>query len=83
MYLNHDSSANNAVRLDEPHHVLTIARVAKLLRIGRGTAYEHARLGLLPVKVIRSGGRMMVSTAEVSKLLGIDAAACVGTEVGA
>jgi len=54
-------------------HVLSIAELAKILRLSRTTAYDHARRGLLPVPVIRSGRRLMVSKSALLKVLGVEA----------
>ena len=51
--------------------VLRIDELATILRISRATAYEHARRNLLPVPVIRSGRRMMVSKAALLQAMGI------------
>lgn len=48
-------------------HVLSTDELAKILRLSRTTAYDHGRRGLLPVPVIRSGRRMMVSKAALRK----------------
>lgn len=46
---------------------LTVPQVAKILGIGRGTAYELARTGRLPV--IRLGRRMVVSKIALEEML--------------
>ena len=45
---------------------LTIAEAAAVLRIGRATAYEYARDGILPV--VRMGARLIVPKAAIEKL---------------
>lgn len=47
---------------------LTVEQAAKLLEIGRGTAYEAARRGELPT--IRFGRRLLVPRAKLLALLG-------------
>lgn len=42
---------------------------ARALSIGRTTAYEHAREGTFPVRVIRIGSRYVVATADLRKLI--------------
>lgn len=46
---------------------LTVDEAARLLGIGRGTAYEAARRGDLPV--VRIGGRLLVPRAALTRLL--------------
>ena len=52
--------------LDEYGSFLTIAEAARVLRIGRATAYEYARDGVLPV--VRMGSRLIVPKAALEKL---------------
>ena len=47
--------------------VLTIPEVAKLLRVGRNSAYEAARRGELPT--IRIGHRLLVPKAALEEML--------------
>ena len=47
---------------------LTIAEAAELLGISRGSAYEAARTGDLPV--IRIGKRLLVSRLRLEQLIG-------------
>ena len=47
--------------------VLTPTETAKLLRIGRGTAYEQIRLGVIPS--IKMGRRILVPKAALMKML--------------
>lgn len=61
-----------ATSLADLPHVLSIEELAKILRLSRTTAYQHAREGRLPVPVIRSGRRMMVSKAALLKVLGVE-----------
>ena len=53
--------------LDGLPDVLRIDEVARVLRVSRGTAYEAAGRGEIPV--IRLGGRLLVSKAALSRLL--------------
>jgi excisionase family DNA binding protein len=48
---------------------VTIEEAAKLLGIGRNTAYELARQDRLPVPVIRLGRRIVVPRAALERLL--------------
>ena len=52
--------------LDAYGSFLTIAEAAHVLRIGRATAYEYARTGVLPV--VRIGSRLIVPKAAIEKL---------------
>jgi excisionase family DNA binding protein len=45
----------------------TIEEVAELLEVGRGTAYQAARVGQLPV--MRLGRRLLVSVPRLLQLL--------------
>lgn len=47
--------------------VLTPTEAARLLRIGRGTAYEQIRCGVIPS--IRMGRRILVPRAALLKML--------------
>jgi excisionase family DNA binding protein len=49
---------------------LTVEEAAKLLGISRGSAYEAARVGDLPV--LRIGRRYLVSTARLAAMVGLD-----------
>jgi len=53
---------------DEERLTLTIPEVAKLLRIGRNTAYEAARTGALP-GVLHFGRAIRVSRAALNQFL--------------
>lgn len=50
---------------------LTVEEAAELLGVSRGTAYEAARRGELPV--VRIGRRLLVPRARLAELLGGDA----------
>ncbi len=49
---------------------MTVAETCEVLRISRDSAYRAAREGDLPV--IRLGRRMLVPTAALRRMLGID-----------
>jgi excisionase family DNA binding protein len=50
------------------HRTLTVEEAAKVLGIGRNTAYEAAKSGDLPT--VRVGGRLLVPRARLLALLG-------------
>jgi excisionase family DNA binding protein len=50
------------------HLTLTVEEAAKLLGVGRGTAYEAVRQGEIPA--IRIGRRVLVPRARLFELLG-------------
>lgn len=52
--------------------VVDIPTAAKALGIGRSTAYELARRGDLPCRVLRVGSSYRVPTADLLKILGIE-----------
>lgn len=51
---------------------LDIPEAARLLNIGRTLAYELAKRGEFPVRLLRLGNRYRVPTADLLALLGID-----------
>lgn len=53
---------------------LDLPTAGRLLRIGRTRAYAMARAGTFPTRVIPVGTGFVVPTADVLRLLGIDAA---------
>lgn len=53
---------------------LDLPTAGRMLRIGRTRAYTMARTGTFPTRVIPTGAGFVVPTAEVLRLLGIDAA---------
>ncbi|MCX8032669.1 MAG: helix-turn-helix domain-containing protein [Thermoleophilia bacterium] len=57
----------DATTLKQAPEVLTIQEAAAILRISRGSAYEAARRGELPV--IRIGRRLLVSRVALERLL--------------
>jgi len=58
-----------STKLDDLPDILTIPELAKVLRIGRNTAYNLARRDALPVPVIRCGKRLLVGKAALRKVL--------------
>lgn len=54
---------------------ITVVQAAALLGIGRNAAYRAAATGQLPV--VRLGGRILVLTAPLRRLLGVELAAGV------
>lgn len=56
---------------------VTIEEAAKVLGIGRGTAYEAAARGELP-GALRLGGRWVVATAPLLRAIGADNAEGTG-----
>lgn len=50
---------------------LTVEETATLLGISRGSAYEAARRGQIPV--VRIGRRLLVPRTRLEQLLGVDA----------
>jgi excisionase family DNA binding protein len=57
----------NVNQLDQLPDVLTVPEVARLLRLGRNTAYEAVRCGELPSVRIR--GRILVPKAALVRFL--------------
>lgn len=51
---------------------MSIRDAAPLLGVSASTAYAAVRAGTFPVPVIHIGGRIVVPTAPLRKLLGID-----------
>lgn len=51
---------------------VSITEAAKLLGIGRSSAYEAARNGSFPVPVLRINTRFVVPTKPLLDLLGLD-----------
>jgi excisionase family DNA binding protein len=58
---------------------LTIEECAGILRLSRGSTYEAARRGEIPV--IRIGRRLLVPRARLMALLGEDASSTQSTEL--
>ena len=58
------------VELDSLPEVLTIPEAARVLRLGRNTAYELARVGQIPT--IRLGRRLLVPKVRLRKLLEVE-----------
>jgi len=51
---------------------LTVIQAARLLRIGRSSAYQAVQAGTWPTPIIRVGRSIRIPAAEVLALLGID-----------
>jgi hypothetical protein len=51
-----------------------VATAARALGFGRSLAYELARRGQFPCRVLRAGNRYLIPTAELLRLLGLDPA---------
>jgi len=51
---------------------VNLATAARALGCGRSLAYELARQGQFPCRVLRVGNRYLVPTAELLRLLGVD-----------
>jgi hypothetical protein len=62
---------------DEP--VISVVRAGELLGLSRSSAYTAARDGTLPT--IRAGRRLLVPTAKLLELLGLDHNPNTGTDV--
>ena len=52
-------------------HIVSMEEAADLLGIGRNSAYEAAKAGRFPVRVIRVGARYLIPRADLEELLGI------------
>lgn len=62
-----------AAALDSLPPTITVVQAAALLGIGRNSAYRAAAAGDLPT--VRLGGRILVLTAPLRRLLGIEESA--------
>ncbi len=51
---------------------LTVIQAARLLGIGRSSAYQAVKAGTWPTRVLRIGRTIRIPAAEVLALLGID-----------
>lgn len=51
---------------------VSVSRAAELIGIGRSSAYQAARNGSFPTKIIQIGGRYVVPTKPLLELLGLD-----------
>lgn len=58
--------------LDDLPVTVSVERAAALLGIGRGLAYQLARRGDFPVATLKLGRRLLVPTAALMRLLGLD-----------
>lgn len=56
------------VKPDEPA-VLSLLEAARILRIGRSTAYELAKLGEFPIRVLKIGKQWRVTRADLERFL--------------
>jgi excisionase family DNA binding protein len=68
------SAVNSAVTADEVRHLpaaLTVIQAARVLRIGRSSAYQAVQAGTWPTRVVRVGRSIRIPAAEVLALLGI------------
>jgi excisionase family DNA binding protein len=54
--------------------VVDVSTAARALGLGRSTAYELARRGEFPCRVLRIGSSYRIPTAELLRVLGIEAA---------
>lgn len=57
----------DGLRLEDLPDVLTVMEAARLLRVGRNTAYDLARMGTLPA--IRIGRRMLIPKGGLLQML--------------
>jgi hypothetical protein len=65
----------NALTLGELHQLpatVDLLTAARALGVGRTKAYELAKMGEFPCRIIRIGVAYLVPTAELLKLLGVD-----------
>lgn len=51
---------------------VSIGKAAELIGISRSSAYQAARNGSFPTKIIQIGGRYVVPTVPLLELLGLD-----------
>ena len=72
-----DLASSNRRRLSEPRaprrRTFTVPEVAQILGVGRSTAYALVRSG--EINALRFGARLVVTHAEVDRMLGEDPAA--------
>jgi len=52
--------------------VVDLITAARALGLGRTKAYDLAKRGEFPCRILRVGGAYLVPTAEILKLLGLD-----------
>ena len=67
-----------AMDLEQLPPTITVAHAAKLLGIGKNQAYKAAARGDLPV--LRLGHRLLVPTASLLRMLGVERAASAKAE---
>lgn len=65
--------------LDDLPHTISVAQAAELLGIGKNAAYQAAAAGQLPV--LRLGRRLLVPTARLRQMLGVEEASITLREV--
>lgn len=53
-------------------HFVSLEEAAKVLGIGRSTAYAMAKRGEFPVAVVRVGSKLKVSSYRLDQLLGVE-----------
>lgn len=65
------ADAGEAIRVPDPEErpVVPVEFAGRCLGLGRSSSYKAAKSGELPV--IRMGGRMVVPTAELRRMLGL------------
>ena len=66
------STALNADEIRRLPPALTVIQAARLLRIGRSSAYQAVKAGTWPTRIVRVGRSIRIPAAEVLALLGID-----------
>lgn len=66
------------MKLDELPPTISVPRTAELLGIGRNQAYQAAARGDLPT--VRLGGRILVLTAPLRRMLGAEEPARAGAD---
>jgi len=71
---NHDRDAMTRAELRALPAVIDVATAARALGLGRSTAYDLARRGKFPCRVLHIGSSYRVPTAELLRVLGIEPA---------
>lgn len=56
----------------KPSATISVPEAGAVLGLGRGTAYELARQGEFPVRVLKIGSRYRISRADLNRYLGIN-----------
>ena len=70
----HDRDAMTRAELVALPAVIDVATAARALGLGRSTAYDLARRGKFPCRVLHIGSSYRVPTAELLRVLGIEPA---------